>query len=76
MAVARNDELSRLQLRFHTGTTEEGKPIYKLKSYSNVKADAADEDVFRVAEALGELQEHVLQNVIRHDSAVLISDEI
>lgn len=76
MAVARNDEPSRLQLRFQTGVTEDGKPIYRLKSYSNVKADAQDEEIFRVAEALGGLQEHVLQSVIRHDSAELVSTEI
>lgn len=73
MAITRNDNPSRLQLRFQVGTTEGGEPIYKLKSYSNVKADANDEDVFQVAEALGNLQEHVLRHVIRHDSAVLIS---
>lgn len=76
MTVARNEDPSRLQLRFQTGVTEDGKPIYKLKSFANVKADAEDEDVFQVAEALGNLQEHVLQNVIRHDSAVLVLTEI
>ncbi|MFY9371676.1 MAG: DUF1659 domain-containing protein [bacterium] len=73
MAVERNEALSRLQLRFQTGVDEEGKPIFKLKSYSNVKAEASDEDLFQVAEALGQLQQHVLQGVMRHDSAALIA---
>ncbi|MGI6143474.1 MAG: DUF1659 domain-containing protein [bacterium] len=76
MAVERNEALSRLQLRFQTGVDGDGKPIFKLKSYSNVKAEAADEDLFQVGEALGQLQQHVLQGILRHDSAVLTTTEI
>ncbi|MGI6574713.1 MAG: DUF1659 domain-containing protein [bacterium] len=76
MAVERIAGSSRLQLRFQTGVDEEGKPIFRLKSYANVKPTAADEDLFLVGQTLAQLQENVLVDVFRHDSATLIEEII
>jgi hypothetical protein len=74
MAVERISSGSRLQLRFQTGIDEEGKPVFKLKSFSNVKPTAADEDLFSVGLALSQLQENFLEDVFRHDSATLVEE--
>ncbi|HHV07316.1 MAG TPA: DUF1659 domain-containing protein [Firmicutes bacterium] len=74
MAVERTPEVSRLQLQLQTGIDEDNKPIVKNRSFSNVKADAADEDVHAVAQSLAGLQQHPLLTVRRIDTSAL--DEV
>ncbi|WP_347489224.1 DUF1659 domain-containing protein [Desulfoscipio sp. XC116] len=71
MAVEKVPSGTVLRMQFQTGLDGDGDPIYRTKSLSNVKTDAADQDIFDVARALVQLQEHTLVAVLRVDSAVL-----
>ncbi|HBX22198.1 MAG TPA: DUF1659 domain-containing protein [Desulfotomaculum sp.] len=71
MAVNNVPVGSVLRLQLQTGVDGNGDPIIRNKSLSNVKADALDQNVFDVAQALALLQEHILENVLRIDSARL-----
>ncbi|NLG87308.1 MAG: DUF1659 domain-containing protein [Firmicutes bacterium] len=71
MAVQRTPEVSRLQLALQTGVTEENKPIVKNRSFSNLKIDAVDEDVYTVAQSLVGLQQYPLLAVRRIDTNAL-----
>ena len=65
---------SRLQLRLLVGV-EEGREIYRLRTFGNVKPDAEDEDIMEVAQALGALQVHEVNAVRRVDQADLVEVE-
>jgi len=71
MAVNNVPVGSVLRLQLQTGVDGNGDPIIRNKSLSNVKADALDQNVFDVAQALALLQEHILEKVLRIDSARL-----
>lgn len=71
MAVDKIPSGSVLRMQFQTGVDGNGDPVYSTKSLSNVKTDALDQDIFDVAQALAQLQEHTLMAVLRVDSAVL-----
>ncbi len=63
---------SRLSLIFQTGTDPgTGAPILKTKSYTNVKSDASDDDVYSVANDLAGLQKYTLHEIQRTDRAKL-----
>src|SRR5690554_7303851 len=47
---------STLQLVYDMGTDEDGKKISRRRSYTNVKSEAADQDLFDVALAIAGLQ--------------------
>jgi hypothetical protein len=42
-------------------------PIYRTRSFSNVKTNADNEDLFELAEEIGSLQLHTLEAVRRVD---------
>ncbi|WP_106494690.1 DUF1659 domain-containing protein [Lentibacillus sp. Marseille-P4043] len=46
-----------------------GKPIYKTKSFNNVKTSATADQLFAIAEAVAGLQERPLYNIERRDSS-------
>jgi len=71
MAVNNVPVGSVLRPQLQTGIDDNGNPIVRNKSLSNVKTDALDQDIFDVAQALVLLQEHILENVMRIDSARL-----
>jgi len=71
MAVNNVPVGSVLRLQLQTGVDGNGDPVIRNKSLSNVKTDALDQDIFDVAQALVLLQEHMLENVMRIDSARL-----
>lgn len=71
MAVQRTPEVTRLQLQLQTGIGEDNKPIIRSRSFSNVKTDAVDEDVYAVAQSLAGLQQHLLLAVRRIDTNAL-----
>jgi hypothetical protein len=52
-----------LQLKLNTGLDENFNPIYKTRTWANVKANATDEDLFELAEEIGSLQVHTLEEV-------------
>ena len=62
---------ARLQLRLNTGLDENMNPVYRTRSYSNVKPDAGNADLFELAQELGSLQVHTIDAVRRVDEVEL-----
>jgi len=73
MAIVKEGINSRLQLHLEMGTDSEGNPITRVRSFSNVKPDALDQDVFDVAQTLANLQSHPLVKIGRIDENSLVS---
>ncbi|MFC4022325.1 DUF1659 domain-containing protein [Oceanobacillus longus] len=69
MAVADMTK-STLQLVLQDGIdSESGSPIFKSKSFNNVKTDTTADQLYAIATALVELQERALYNINRKDTA-------
>ncbi|WP_042271279.1 DUF1659 domain-containing protein [[Clostridium] dakarense] len=68
MALVITKNPSGLKMRFDCGKNENGKTVVKNKTYSNVKATASNEDVYEVATAIANLQEHTLMEVCKIDN--------
>jgi len=59
-----------LQLVFSDGIDESsGNPIYKTKSFNNVKTTADADQLYAVSAAMASLQELPLYNIHRRDSS-------
>ena len=63
---------SKLQVRYEVRIGEGGKPIYKTKSYANVKESATADQLYPVAEALQSLSDYPLDSVKRNDISDLV----
>lgn len=75
MAVTVNPLASRLQLQLMTGSTPEGKPILRTRSFSNIKTDADNEDLLQTGQELAGLQQHQLEAIKRVDEVELLEEE-
>lgn len=64
------DEIgSQLRLVFYDGEDiDTGKPVYKSKTFNNVKTTATAEQLFTIATVLEPLQERRLSKIERKDS--------
>ena len=65
---------ARLQLKLNTGVDENFNPVYRTRSFSNVKPSADNVDLYELAQELGELQVHNLEAVRRLDEVELEED--
>lgn len=63
---------SNIRLMFEAGINEKGEPIFKGKTYSNVKKEATADQVQQAAIALGGLSANTLSSVERNDSFDII----
>jgi len=66
------NQSSRVRLRFIDGVDGEGREKLVSRSYSNVKAEANDTDVYEVAVDMSELQTKPLKTVVRTDEKELV----
>jgi hypothetical protein len=57
----------RLQLQFEVGTTASGLPKIKVHNFANVSAQALDDDLLAVGQALAALFPDALHEVARTD---------
>lgn len=64
MAVVSTPLSSTLVVVYQTGLTSAGSPITRQKSLSDVRFDAAEEDVFDAAQALFGLAQHPVIDVL------------
>ncbi|PLR75202.1 hypothetical protein CU633_22350 [Bacillus sp. V3-13] len=64
---------SRLRLVFETGVNEKGEPVFKTKTYSNVKKEATPDQLHQTALALAGLCADPLSSVERSDSVDIIA---
>lgn len=71
MAVSLIAYPSQLTLVREIGLTNEGKPMLRSKTFSNVKADVSNEDLYAVADALSELFAAPVVRIERRDSGTL-----
>ena len=62
---------TRLQLRLNTGLDENFNPIYRTRSFSNVKPSADNEDLYALCQEIGDLQVHGIEAVRRVDEIEL-----
>lgn len=69
MALIVRDQDSKLQIQVNLGTDAFGKEIFRTKTYSKVKSEAQDEDLYEVANALIDLQEHPAYRILRNSTA-------
>jgi len=67
MAVERIPGATNLRLVLETGVDESGKPILRNKNFDGIKAQAQDQDLYEVGQALVGLQKHPLNKLIRTD---------
>ncbi len=73
MAVIASAKDTVLVVTYQIGLTTEGSPILRQRSFSNVKSDALDQDVFDVANALYGLQDYPLIGV-RRDNRIDLAE--
>jgi len=74
MAVVSAPKDSVLVVVYQNGLSGSGAPILRQRSFANVKADAIDQDVFDVAQALYSLQQFPVIE-IRRDNRFELSDD-
>ena len=71
MAISLVNRKSSLRIFYEVGLNEKGEGIYRSKTYSNVKPEALEEDIYVVAEILAGLQTFPLARVTRADQSDL-----
>jgi hypothetical protein len=63
---------TKLKLVFQTGLDDEGKPILRTKTFSNVRKEATADQLFLAATALSVLCNDPLNTLERTDSSQII----
>ncbi|KHE66805.1 DUF1659 domain-containing protein [Halobacillus sp. BBL2006] len=71
MAISSEKVNTQLQMVFDNGVDEEGNPIFRTKSFNNVKTTSTPEQLHNVAVSIAQLQQRVLYTVERNDSFVI-----
>jgi hypothetical protein len=72
MAVTSTAISDRLTIKVVDGTTSDGKPKIKNKSYSNISVTATDGDVYAAANAIAGLQTKALNSIAREKTTGLV----
>ena len=67
---------SRLTLTVNTGTDEKGNPILRSRSFTGVKPASLDQDVYDTAQALGALQQHLVEEISRVNEDTLADNGV
>ena len=74
MAVVNNPQSSTVTLKILSGTNATtGANVYKNLSFSNVKPDATDADVFAIATGLKGLQKGNVVSISRASTGILVN---
>jgi len=63
MAVSKIFLTKNLQLRLNTGLDASFNPIMKTRSWAGIKANATDVNLFELAEEIGSLQTHTVDEI-------------
>ncbi|WP_096190817.1 DUF1659 domain-containing protein [Neobacillus soli] len=64
---------TKLRLVFEAGMDDEGNPLYKAKTFSNVKKEATVDQLFQAAKAITVLCNDTLNKVERNDSTEILA---
>ena len=73
MALTTNKLTSALIIKVKTGTTSEGKDKFSSITFKKVKIAAVDQDVYDVANAIGTVLSHPVNDIMRQDESEIIS---
>lgn len=71
MAVTAIKNPSGLKMKFDCGKDENGKAIRKTKTYSNLRPDAIDQDVYDVGVMIASLQQNTLIEIVKADDTTI-----
>jgi hypothetical protein len=72
MALETRQVDSRLRLRYQTGQDPQGNPIFSTRTYSGVKPDAQDQDVYDIAVLLAGLQLYPVAGIDRINQVEMV----
>ena len=75
MAVKRLVASTSLQLEVQNGVDSDGNPKYTKESFSGWKANAADEDILAVGEAIGDVLLNWANAVYVNSTALVVNQE-
>ncbi|HAT57084.1 MAG TPA: hypothetical protein DCS74_05860 [Veillonellaceae bacterium] len=75
MAVSKVCSSSKLVIRIQTGEMNGNNPVIKELSFSRIKSDAKDEELYAAGDALAGLQSHPVDGVRRVDTYSMTSEE-
>ncbi|MDF2789726.1 MAG: hypothetical protein K0S80_2824 [Neobacillus sp.] len=64
---------SKLRLVFQVGMDDEGKPVLKAKTFSNIQKSATPDQLLQAAQAVIGLSNDTLSNIERVDNADLLA---
>lgn len=73
MAVNKVPQNSKLVIKVETGLNAAGNPVYRQRTYTNLKASAADADVYAISEGLAGLQKYPVSSIYRTDENELVN---
>ena len=75
MAIQKLASTSSFQIEIENGTDSNGNPVYRKKTFSNVKTDADLQNIFDVASAIKDVIDAGTRNVLLAESSKLVSAE-
>ncbi|WP_045518511.1 DUF1659 domain-containing protein [Neobacillus niacini] len=64
---------SKLRLVFQVGMDDDGKPVLKTKTFSNIQKSATADQLLQVAQAIIGLSNDTISNIERVDNADLLA---
>lgn len=73
MAVTKSIQTVSLSIEVQSGTDKAGDAIYSKKSFSNVKTDAAAENIYEVAEAIKDVLGADTRDYFINESSSLVN---
>lgn len=73
MAVNKVPQSSRLVIKVQTGLNGSGNPVFRQRTFNNVKSQASDADIHAIATGLSSLQKHTVIQFSRIDEGDLVS---
>lgn len=71
MAITSVKNPSSLKMKFYCGKDENQKNIIRTRTYSNLRPDSTDQDVYDVGVAIGSLQKNNVVDIIKLDNTTI-----
>ncbi|BBB91682.1 MAG TPA: DUF1659 domain-containing protein [Methylomusa anaerophila] len=72
MAIVKVPQTGKLLIKVQTGLNTAGNPVYRQRTFANVKAGVSDDDLFAIGQGLGSLQQHTVSDITRVDAGNLV----
>ena len=73
MAIVKITPATKLAIKIQTGLSASGNPVYRMRSFANVKPGATDADIHAVGIAIAALQKHTAAGIVRTDEGFLVN---